>query len=178
MFLRDFLHKPPTPANVLATLTNSCACHVFCNASKSLRLPREKQFEPPKVLRASGVLWCFNDFGFQLDLAPQRSANFAKFNFQKCSEPSATAWCKFSAAQLAKVLRPCQFLTGSRSSATPVFGNWLCEPSKPRYYGKTWENTAFRAMPTRQNLSCLASVLYNIFAGKLQCFKTWRQRSV
>ena len=34
---------------------NSCACHVFCNASKSLRLPREKRFELPKVLRAPGV---------------------------------------------------------------------------------------------------------------------------
>ena len=36
------LFKFPTPANVFATLTNSCACHVFCNVSKSLRLWRFK----------------------------------------------------------------------------------------------------------------------------------------
>ena len=28
-------------------------------------------------------------------------------------------------------------ILGSRSSATPVFRTWLCEPSKPRNYGKT-----------------------------------------
>ena len=42
------LFKSTTPAHVLATLTNSCACHVFGNVSKSLRLPREKHFECPK----------------------------------------------------------------------------------------------------------------------------------
>ena len=45
------LFKSPTPANVFATLTNSCACHVFCNVSKSLRLPRETHFEPQKTSR-------------------------------------------------------------------------------------------------------------------------------
>ena len=43
------LFKSTTPANVFATLTNSCACHVFCNVSKSLRLPRETHFEPQKT---------------------------------------------------------------------------------------------------------------------------------
>ena len=47
-------------------------------------------------------------------------------------------------------------ILGSRSFATPAFRTYLCEPSKPRNYGK---NTAFRAIPTRQNLSCLTSVL-------------------
>ena len=45
------LFKSPTPANVFATLTNSCACHVFSNVSKSLRLPRETHFEPQKTSR-------------------------------------------------------------------------------------------------------------------------------
>ena len=45
------LFKSTTPANVFATLTNSCACHVFCNVSKSLRLPGEKHFQPPKTSR-------------------------------------------------------------------------------------------------------------------------------
>ena len=43
------LFKSTTPANVFATLTNSCACHAFCNVSKSSRLPRETEFEPPKL---------------------------------------------------------------------------------------------------------------------------------
>ena len=109
------LFKSPTPANVFATLTNSCACHAFWNLSKSLRLPREKHFEPQKVVRAPGVLtiltsksfWragvvqilatstsksapnlsVFNDFDIQIVLARRRGANFADFNFQKCSEP-------------------------------------------------------------------------------------------
>ena len=101
------------PANVFATLTNSCACHAFWNLSKSLRLPREKHFEPQKVVRAPGVLtiltsksfWragvvqilptstsksaprlsVFNDFDFQIVLPRRRGANFGDFNFQKCS---------------------------------------------------------------------------------------------
>ena len=108
------LFESPTPANVLGALTNSCACHVFCSVSKSLRLPREKHFEPQKVVRDPGVLTIltsksfsragvvqifgtstsksvpnlsvFNDFDFQIVLARRRGANFADFNFQKCSE--------------------------------------------------------------------------------------------
>ena len=106
--------KSTTPANVFATLTNSCACHVFCNLSKSLRLPRENHFEPRKTSRAPGVftiltsksiacagvvqilptatsksaptLSVFNDFDFQIVLARRRGAKFGDFNFQKCSE--------------------------------------------------------------------------------------------
>ena len=108
------LFKSPTPANVFATLTNSCACHAFWNVSKSLRLPRENHFEPQKVVRDPGVLTIltsksfscagvvqilpastsksrprlsvFNDFDFQIVLARRRGANFADLNFQKCSE--------------------------------------------------------------------------------------------
>ena len=108
------LFKSTTPANVFATLTNSCACHVFCKLSKSLRLPRKKDFQPPKTSRAPGVLTiltfkslsradvvqilrsstsknapnprCFNDFDFQIVLARRRGANFVDDNCQKCSE--------------------------------------------------------------------------------------------
>ena len=108
------LFKSPTPANVFATLTNSCACHVFCNLSKSLRLPRENHFELQKVVRDPGVLTIltsksfsragvvpilatstsksapnlsvFNDFDFQIVLARRRGAYFGKFNFRKCSD--------------------------------------------------------------------------------------------
>ena len=107
------LFKSTTPANVFATITNSCACHVFCNVSKSLRLPRQKHFELQKVVRDPGVLTIltskpcsrvgvvqilatstsksapapsvFNDFDFQIALARRRGANFGDFNFQKCS---------------------------------------------------------------------------------------------
>ena len=107
--------KSTTPANVFATLTNSCACHAFWNVSKSLRMPREKHFEPQKVVRdpraltiltsksfsRAGVVQIlsgstsksapnmsvFNDFDFQIVLPRRRGANFGDFNFQKCSEP-------------------------------------------------------------------------------------------
>ena len=97
------LFKSPAPANIFATLTNSCACHAFWNVSKSLRLPREKHFEPQKVVRDPGVLTIltsksfsragvvqifgtsssksalapsvFNDFDFQTVLARRRGAN-------------------------------------------------------------------------------------------------------
>ena len=109
------LFKSTTPANVFATLTNSCACRAFWNVSKSLRLPREKHFERQKVVRAPGVLTIltsksfsragvvqilatstcksaptpsvFNDFDFQIALARRRGANLGDCNFQKCSEP-------------------------------------------------------------------------------------------
>ena len=145
------LFKSTTPASVFATLTYSCACHAFWNVSKSLRLPREKHFEPQKVVRDRGVLtiltskscWragvvqilptstsksaprlsVFYDFDFQIVLARRRGANFADFNFQKCSEAvsflrfwlpnrsRAQAWCKFCRLQLPKVLSHPQFLT-------------------------------------------------------------------
>ena len=108
------LFKSPTPANVFATLTNSCACHVFCNVSKSLRLPRETHFEPQKTSRdrqfltiltskslsRAGVvqistsksapnLSIFNDFDFQIALARRRGLNFVELNFQKCSDTAS-----------------------------------------------------------------------------------------
>ena len=109
------LFKSTTPANVFATLTNSCACHVFCNASKSLRLPRENHFERPKTSRDRQFLTIltseslsragavqilrrptsksapgmprFNDFDFQIALARRRGANFVDVNFENKSAP-------------------------------------------------------------------------------------------
>ena len=46
----------PTFLQPSRNLTNSCACHVFGNVSKSLRLPREKHFQPPKTPRDRQVL--------------------------------------------------------------------------------------------------------------------------
>ena len=120
--------KPTTPANVFATLTNSCACHVSCNASKSLRQPREKHFEPPKTSRDRQFLTIltsksfsrvgvvqllrsstsksapgmpvFNGFDLQIALTRKRGANFAELNSQKCSEHAA--WCFFAEIVLAR----------------------------------------------------------------------------
>ena len=81
------LFKSTTPANVFATLTNPCACHVFCNVSTSLRLPRETHFQHLSTSKNVPSTWCFNDFDLRIALARRRGANFAKLNFQKCSEP-------------------------------------------------------------------------------------------
>ena len=81
--------------------------------SESLRLPREKHFEPQKVVRDPGVLTILASNSFsragvvqilatstsknaptmavfnnldQAALARRRGANFGDFNFQKCSD--------------------------------------------------------------------------------------------
>ena len=80
-------------------------------ASKPLRLPDEKHFEPQKVVRDPGALASdslsragvvqilaasisksrprqsvFNDFDFQIAVARRRGANFGGSNFQKCPD--------------------------------------------------------------------------------------------
>ena len=71
------------------------ACQRFCNPHKLLRLPRIlKRIEIPApatrkplwTSKSGPSTWCFNDFDFQIALARRRGANFADFNFQKCSE--------------------------------------------------------------------------------------------
>ena len=214
---------PATHANVFATLRNSCACRLFCNVSKSLRLPREKHFEPPKTprdpqflmvltsksLSRQSVVQIFRSskkcseptvfWQFWLPNASRAtpSCNFVELNFQKCSEHAAvpfvrrnrsraTAWCKFCEAQLPKAHQTCSvvpfFRRNSsratawrtfsrhlrRSSATPVFGSWLCEPSKPQNYGKTQHFAQFlRAKTPRvSHLCCKTSLLSNIDAAR------------
>ena len=217
--------KSTTPANVFATLTNSCACHVFCNVSKSLRLPRETHFQPQKTSRAPGVLTILTSESFARagvvqilgsstsKSVPnmQRGAFFFRINRSR-----AQAWCKFCRCQLPKVLRHRQFLTiltsqslsragvvqilsrstsksapglrvlndfdfqialarrrganfveilGTRSSAPPRFSDL---PLRTFEATKLRKNTAFRAIPTRQNIS----------AVKHRCCKSYRQLSV
>ena len=71
------------------------ACQRFCNPHELLRLPRILQrVEIPAPATRNTLwtsknvpsTWCFNDFDFQIALARRRGANFAKLNFQKCSE--------------------------------------------------------------------------------------------
>ena len=71
------------------------ACQRFCNPHKLLRLPHIlKRLEIPAPATRK-ALWtsksgprpgCFNDFDFQIVVARRRGANFADFNFQKCSD--------------------------------------------------------------------------------------------
>ena len=72
------------------------ACQRFRNPHELLRLPRILQrVEIPapatrNTLSTSKNVpspWCFNDFDFRIVRARRRGANFAKLNFQKCSEP-------------------------------------------------------------------------------------------
>ena len=72
-------------------------CQRFCNPHELLRLPRILQpveIPAPATQNALSTsknvpsTWCFNDFDFQIALARRRGANFAKLNFQKCSEPT------------------------------------------------------------------------------------------
>ena len=55
-------------------------------------------------------------------------------------------------------------ILGSRSSATPVFRTYLCEPSKPRNYGKTLHFAQF--LPAKishvSHLRCKTSLLSNV----------------
>ena len=72
------------------------ACQRFCNPHELLRLPRILQrVEIPARATPKRTLnvqkrpeTVFNDFDFQIVLARRRGANFAKLNFQKCSEPA------------------------------------------------------------------------------------------
>ena len=113
----------------------------------------------------------FNDFDFEIALAPQRGANFAALNFQKYSDPPIYFY-DFD-FQIAFGRRRANFvdILGNQSSAAPRFSRPTSPASdpKPRNYRK---NTTFRAIPTRQNLSCLASARYNISAVQHRCCET------
>ena len=71
------------------------ACQRFCNPHELLRLPRILQRVKIPAPATRNTLWTsknvprlsvFNDFDFPIALARRRGANFAKRNFQKCSE--------------------------------------------------------------------------------------------
>ena len=59
-------------------------------------------------------------------------------------------------------------ILGSRSSATPIFRTYLCEPSKPRIYGKTQDFAQF--LPSKishvSHLRCRTSLVSNIDAAR------------
>ena len=70
------------------------ACQRFCNPHELLRLPRILQRAGIPAPATRNASWTsknvprpsvFNDFDFEIALAPQRGANFAELNFKKCS---------------------------------------------------------------------------------------------
>ena len=133
-------------------------------------------------------------------LARRRGANFPELNFQKCSEHAvlpllrrncsrAQAWCKFCEAQFPKVLRNPQVSTvwlPNRSRAGVVqilstswaadpshhlaFRTYLCEPSKPRNYGKTQPFGQF--LPAKISHVSHLCCKTNISAGEHRCCET------
>ena len=150
------LFKSTTPANVFATLTNSCACHVSCNASiswLSWRLPREKPFEPPKTSRAPGVLTVLTSESFSRHNVVQ----ILRGSTSK-SAPTMPVLNDFAFRIALAPQRGANFadIFGSGSSAPPRFSELTLRAFEA---ARLWKNTAVRAIPTRQNLSCRASVL-------------------
>ena len=157
--------------------------------SKSLRLPRETHFQPPKTSRDRQFLTILTSESLSragvvqiLRSSTSKSASVVPF-FRK-NRSRAQAWCKFCEAQLPKVLRTCQRLTILTSeslwragvvqilstswAADPshhlAFRTYLCEPSKPRNYGKTQHFAQF--LPAKispvSHLRCKTSLLSNI----------------
>ena len=109
----------PAPATRKAPRTSKNVPSAWCFNdfdSKSLSRAGGVQFFRSSTSKSAPNPQCFNDFFFQIALARRRGANFAKLNFQKCSEPAsfwrfwlpnrsrAQAWCKFCRDQLPKVL--------------------------------------------------------------------------
>ena len=97
----------PAPAtqNGLSTSKNVPQRCKFCEAQLP-KVPRHRQFLTiltSESLSRAGVVQIlrsstsksaptppvFNDFDFQIALARRRGGNFAKLNFQKCSEPAS-----------------------------------------------------------------------------------------
>ena len=125
------LFESTTLANVFATLTNSCACHVFCNVPKSPRLPREKHFESPKTPRDRQFLRILTSKSLSRAGVVQILANPTSK-----SDPQRGVFSLKSLSRAGVVL-----ILSASSAADPLrhlaFRSWLCESSKPRNYGKT-----------------------------------------
>ena len=84
------------------------ACHVLTIlTSKLLSRAGVVQILSSSTSKSAPIMPVFNDFDFRIALARRRGANFAKLNFQKCSDTAnferfwlpnrsrAQAWCKF-----------------------------------------------------------------------------------
>ena len=103
----------------------------------------------------------FSGFDFRMALAPQRGANFANLNFQKCSghasfqrlwlrnRSRAQAWCKFWRHLGMPILR-----------TRPLLGADFARRRSQKTVEKrsAWRNYYPRKPPHLTHLSCIASV--------------------
>ena len=88
--------------------------------------------------------WCFNDFDFRIALARRRGTNFAKLNFQKCSEHAA--WCLFFVKNaLARTLVQILSSSTSKSDPTPpVFNDFDFQIALARRRGANFVDVNFQ----------------------------------
>ena len=107
--------------------------------SKSLSRHSVVQILRIWISKTAPALPIFNNFYFQIALAPQRDAKFGD-------------------------------IFRSRSSATPFFGSWLCEPSKPQNYGNKNINISRNSYPPKYlhliHLNYITSALLHLFFDK------------
>ena len=114
--------------------------------SKSAPNMQRGAFFSQKLLSRAGVVQ------FLRSSTSKRAPNlpvFNEFNFQ-------IALARRRGANFVDIL-------GSRCSAPPRFSDLTFRAAEAT---KLWKNTAFRAIPTRQNRSCVAVVLLNIHAAR------------
>ena len=135
------------------------ACQCFCNPQELLRLPRILQrveIPAPATQNALSTsknvpsTWCFNDFDFQIDRARRCGANFAKLNFQKCSEHAA--WCLFFAETGLARADVVQILGSSTSKSV-----WHPNRSRAQASCKFCRNQFPKVLRTCQFLTILTS---------------------
>ena len=193
---------PQTPNQPHKTL-NFCACHAknivadplqIHSARRRFRNPQELLCRPrflqrvqiPALakrnafwtLKSVPSTWCFNGLDFQIAFkGSDTDSSLMVFS----SEPlSRYRMGQVYAAQLQKVLRLCHHYSVVRFLVT----SWAADPShllvvleltfQASETTKLWKNAAFRAIPTRQIPSYVASVLYHgYYAVKHVCCKTF-----
>ena len=138
--VRDFKqrhHKPRNPCachakNMISDpLQTHHACQRFCNPHGHLHLPRILQSVEILAPATRNTVWTSKNV--------PRPSVFSGFDIQ-------IALARRRGANFVDIF-------GSRSSRFSKLTLRAFEASKP------WKNIAFRAIPTRQNLSCLESVL-------------------
>ena len=136
-----------TPANVFATLTNSCACLVFCNVSKSLRLPREKQIEPPKTPRDRQFLTILTSKSFSCHSVVQSLRSSTSK-----SAPNMQRGAFFSLKTLSRA-GVVQILSSSTSKSAPNMhrGVRFCRKAPSRHSVVQILSTPLAADPPRQS---------------------------
>ena len=140
--------------------------------SKSLPPPREKHFEPQKVLRDPGALtiltskWLSHHGVVQI---LRLELHEVRRNSQLLTILTSKSLSRHSVVQM----------LGTSWAAdpphTPVFRSWLSEPAKPQNYGKTQHfahfypnKTSSSHTPELYHICAITSLGWQIFGGNSQ----------